>query len=301
MSSVGRIGIVGTSWWVEGVHGKAAAASPDWDLTAVYGRSPDKAAAIATTLGCQPFSDLDAFLDAVDAVVFSVPPTVQVEIATRAAKAGKHLLLEKPLALDPQSAQQLVTTIEDSGVAAVVFFTRLWASSAVAWMDEARATGGWESGHVTFVASLPPDFLDASPWRAEKGALWDVGPHALSVLERVLGPVTEVSAIQGVRDLVRLNLRHSEGATSAVELTLTAPESAYRVELGLWGQHGRLAYDESSDAVAAAGNALAALAHQARTGEQEPVANVRYAAHVTDVLTAAAVSIAEGSRAVPVV
>lgn len=292
-----RIGVVGTSYWTESVHGKAAAAAPDWELTTVYGRDPDKAGATAAALSCTATTDYDELLARVDAVVFAVPPDVQAPLALRAAEAGKHLLLEKPLALDPGQGADLVAAVERAGVASLVFFTLRWLPATSAWLDEQRDRGGWESGRFEQVVHLDSAFLAASPWRAEHGALWDVGPHALSALERVLGPVTAVSGVQGVRDHVHLAFRHAGGATSTAELTLTAPEGVRRVGFHFLGPGGEAAPDQAAMTFApdiAAGAALAELADQARTGRRGGP-DAAYGLHVVDVLAAAQRSLASGT------
>ena len=291
-----RIGIVGTSYWAENVHGAAAAASADWELTTVYGRSAEKAAATAEKLGCGSTTDYDALLADVDAVVYAVPPDVQAPLALRAAQAGKHLLLEKPLALDRDQGAELVAAIAGSGVANLVFFTLRWVPPTSAWLDATRERGGWESGRFEQLVHLPGAFLESSPWRAEHGALWDVGPHMLSALERVLGPVRSVSAARGVRDHVWLVLRHDGGATSSAELTLTAPEGVRRTGFRFLGAEGEAVPDAAATTFTpdvASGAALAELADQARTGRREGP-DAAYGLHVVDVLDAAQRSLASG-------
>ncbi len=292
-----RLGIVGTSAWAANVHGPAAAAHPDWELTAVWGRSADKAAALGSTLGCAGATDFPSFLDSVDAVVFAVPPDVQAPLAIQAAKAGKHLLLEKPVALDAAQADQLVAAVGKAGVAGLVFFTRLWTPQSVAWLEDLRVTGGWESGHYDQVVALPGDLLAASPWRAERGALWDVGPHALSSLERVLGPVTAVSATAGVRDLVHLSFTHAESVTSTAALCLTAVPEAVQNGATFWGTAGSsLPLEGPFQPVDAAAAALTELHVQAVSGARPHPADVSYGAHVVHVLAAAQSSLATGAR-----
>lgn len=279
-----RVGLVGTSQWARMVHGASAKAHPDVELAAVWGRDRDKTAAAAAELGTAAAASFEVLLDCVDAVVFAVPPAVQVSLALEAAKAGKHLLLEKPLSLDVESGQALVQAA--TGVRTAVFFTRVWAPRSAEWLDSLRDRGGWESGRAVMVAALTDDLLRASPWRADKGALWDVGPHALSVLERVLGPVTSLSVSTGVRDLVHLFLRHEAGAASTAELTLTAPKDAAHADLSFWGQHGRsqdLPQLGLPDALEAGQAALSALVE----GGDSHGLDAAYGLHVTELLAQA--------------
>src|SRR6266508_2383751 len=94
-----RFGLLGTGYWARETHAAALAIQDGAELVGVWGRNPTKAAAVAERYGVRSFGDPDALFAAVDAVAFALPPDVQAELAVRAATAGRHLLLEKPLAL----------------------------------------------------------------------------------------------------------------------------------------------------------------------------------------------------------
>src|SRR5207245_8178816 len=79
----------------------------------------------------------------------------------------------------------------------------------------------------------------ASPWRGEKGGLWDVGPHALSLLMPALGPITTVVAGAGIRDQVHLVLQHENGRSSTASLSLSVPPAAIATSIYVYGEHGR--------------------------------------------------------------
>ena len=68
--------------------------------------------------------------------------------------------------------------------------------------------------------------FSSSPWRHDKGALWDVGPHALSLLLPALGDVTAVVAGGGRGDEVHVVMRHADGASSTASLSMTVPPPA---------------------------------------------------------------------------
>ena len=203
-----KFGLVGTGYWARVTHASAIALTPDATLTAVWGRNPQAAADLAAEHGAVPFTgadSVDAFLDGVDAVAFSVPPDVQAPIAIRAARAGKHLLLEKPVALSAADAAALAAAVDEGGVASIVFFTLRFAGEIRAWLTDENARGGWSGhgwsgGHGEWLGALvSPDNPFNTPWRAEKGGLWDLGPHVLSLLWACLGPITGVTATAGPR------------------------------------------------------------------------------------------------------
>ena len=111
-----RFGLIGTGYWANSVHAPALATTPGARLASVWGRNAAAAAPLAAAHGATAYDDLDEFLASVDAVSFAVPPHVQAPLAIRAAEAGKHLLLEKPVALSVADADAVVTAVEKAGV-----------------------------------------------------------------------------------------------------------------------------------------------------------------------------------------
>jgi predicted dehydrogenase len=233
-----RFGLIGTGYWAREAHAAGIAATDGAELVGVWGRNPAKARELADQAGITAFGTVDALLDAVDAVTFAVPPDVQAPLAIAAASRGRHLLLEKPLALSSSQAAEVADAVADAGVASVVFFIDRFTPEARAWW--AGVDGGvWEGGLSLWLANAFHEGSHfATPWRRVHGGLWDVGPHAVADLVRALGAVTELQATRGVRDLVHLTLRHESGASSTALLTLTAPVPAVRVSLDLWGPVG---------------------------------------------------------------
>jgi predicted dehydrogenase len=272
-----RFGLVGTGPWAEMTHGPGLAAAEGVDLVGVWGRSADKAGGLAASLGVTAYDDYGALLADVEAVAFAVPPDIQAELALVAAKAGKHLLLDKPLATTVEAARTLRDAAAASGVASVVFFTDRFVETSRAWFAEVRATGGWHGGWLRWFSSLqqPDNPYGGSAWRRERGALWDTGPHAHSTLSAALGPVASVTAAAGEGDLVSLVLRHESGATSTVLLTQFAPAAAVGFEAVVWGEHGLLPMPPRPET---------ALAGLLATAAQELVdAALRGASHEIDV------------------
>jgi predicted dehydrogenase len=288
-----RFGLVGTGYWARELHAVGVAGHPDAELVGVWGRDPDKAAALAGTHGATGFSGSDGYDDmlaVVDAVVFSVPPDVQAALAVRAAQAGRHLLLEKPVALSHAAASEVADAVAGAGVASVVFFTERFVAEREAWLQE-RVAAETLGGEAAWLASLrtPDNPFAGSQWRQQRGGLWDVGPHALSVLLPVLGPVTSVAGARGREDLVHLVLTHQNGATSTVGLSLTMPPNATRAKLAFYdekGWHTRPDTEQagSGDAVSHQRRAVGELVENLRTGDTEHRVDVRFGAEVVRVL-----------------
>ncbi|MDI6097840.1 Gfo/Idh/MocA family oxidoreductase [Actinoplanes sp. NEAU-A12] len=282
-----RFGLFGTGPWAHQAHAPALAAHSGVEFAGVWGRDPEKAADLAGRYGVPVYTDVDALIADVDAVAVALPPDVQAPIALRAARAGRHLLLDKPVALRTADAEALAEAA--AGVASVVFFTRRFTPELDAFVAEAVETGGWSEARIDHLGSIfqPGNPFGASPWRRERGGLWDVGPHALALVLPVLGPVTEVTGIAGDRDLTYLLLKHAGGAVSRLTLAVDAPPAAAREEAVFVGEaglrevpRGRWVPSESL------GRALDQLI-AAAAGGPRPACDVRFGAQVTAVLAAA--------------
>jgi predicted dehydrogenase len=244
-----RFGLVGTGPWAAMAHGPGLLAADGVELVGVWGRSAEKARDLARELGVAAYDDYDGLLDDVDAVAFAVPPQIQAELALVAANAGKHLLLDKPVAMTVAAASALRDAATSAGVASVVFFTDRFADASRAWFQDVRATEGWRGGWLRYFSSLqePDNPFRASPWRWESGALWDIGPHALSNVSAALGPIRSLTAVGGEGDLVSLVIRHESGGTSTASLTMFAPPAAAGLEVAVWGEAGVSSMPERPD------------------------------------------------------
>jgi predicted dehydrogenase len=283
-----RFGLVGTGHWARVTHAPALASTDGIEFAAVWGRNPEAAEALAAAHGAAAYAELGAFFAAVDAVAFSVPPDVQAAIAARAAGAGKHLLLEKPVATSLAAADALAEAAAQARVASVVFFTARFQAEVRAWLAEVAGQDGWLGGFAVWLGTA---WRDDSPfntaWRGEKGGLWDLGPHAVSMLWACLGPVVAVTADAGRNDVTHLVLHHRSGATSTVTVTLDAPAGAEQLELSLWGAPGRWAAPAALHPVPALRVALAELAANARSGRLDHPCDVRFGRDVVRVLAEA--------------
>jgi predicted dehydrogenase len=299
-----RFGLVGTGHWARVTHAPALAlASTDGvAFTAVWGRSQTAAGQLAAEHGITAYTDIDEFLGNVDAVAFSVPPDVQASIATKAAAAGKHLLLEKPVALTLAEADALVTAVEGSGVSTVVFFTLLFQPEVRAWLADVRAQTGWLSGAGRWLGTaLRESSPFNTPWRREKGGLWDVGPHVISLLWACLGPVETVTAVAGQADITNLILGH-QNATSTVTVTLSAPEQAAEASLHIWGEPGQAALPQTrGNTVTALRAAISELAENVKAHNPDHPCDVRFGRDIVRVLEAAERQRTETSQICPLV
>jgi len=291
-----RFGLFGTGPWAQQAHAPALAAHPEVDFVGVWGRDPGKAAALAQEHGAKPYAEIDDLLGDVDAVAVALPPDIQAGIALRAATAGKHLLLDKPIAFTAEAANEIVAAAAGHQAAGVVFFTRRFMPQIQEFIDGATAAGGWLEARVDHFGSIfqPGNPFGASVWRKEGGGLWDVGPHAVALILPVLGPVAEVTALAGERDMTHVLLKHAGGAISTLTLSVDAPAALEREEAAFYGESG-VATVPPVDwlPVEAFGRAVDALIAQANGGSASPL-GLSFGAEVVAILAAAAESISGG-------
>jgi predicted dehydrogenase len=291
-----KFGLLGTGWWARDTHAPALASAPGGELVGVWGRDPGKAEALADTCGARAYADVARLIDAVEAVAIALPPDVQAPLAERAARAGKHLLLDKPLALSLPDADRVVRAVDEAGVASVVFFTARFQPDVESVLQQAVARQGWDGARATVFSSAlsaGSELLD-STWRVERGALWDIAPHTLAALVPVLGRVVEVTAVAGPRETTHLLARHEDGGVSSLSTTLNAPRAASTWEVGFHGESGWLQVPQGeTDARDAFRRAVAELT-QAADGDRSHRCDARFARHVVAVLVAATTSIQEG-------
>ncbi|TDC91598.1 Gfo/Idh/MocA family oxidoreductase [Nonomuraea deserti] len=259
------VGLVGAGPWAERAHAPMLARGPHTRLAGVWARRPEAAA----RFGAPVFERVEELFDVCEAVAFCVPPAVQAEIGVRAARAGKALLLEKPLADSLEGAERLAGAVAEAGVASQMVLTMRYATQTrifLARCAEIEAFGG----HATNICGvLLGNHHFATPWRLERGALLDVGPHVIDLLDAALGRVTGVRAHGNPLGWTGLLLEHENGAVSEASLCMTAvgdlPPSSYAV-YGRTGNAVLLPFDDDP-----LENVAAEFAETVRNGGGHPL------------------------------
>jgi predicted dehydrogenase len=124
------VGIIGTGW-VSSEHIKAFQQNPQTEVVAICSREHARAETKARELGladCRAYTRLDEMLrdERVKIVSICTPHHLHAEQAIECAEAGKHLLIEKPIAITLESLRQLQTAVEQARVKTVVSFVLRW-------------------------------------------------------------------------------------------------------------------------------------------------------------------------------
>jgi predicted dehydrogenase len=239
-----RVGVVGAGPWAQRVHGPMFASHPGTTLSGIWARSRDASQALATELGSQSFEDYDEFLDSCDAVAFAVPPNVQVDLGIRAAEANKSLLLEKPIALDVESAQRLVDAVDRTGVTTQVVLTWRYSRRFRSFLDDAQPLNPIGArGEFVLGSGLGGPF--ATPWRLDYGSLFDLGPHLIDALGAALGKIVNIRAHGDSRRWVGLLLEHESGVVSEGSLSISSNVDPPRANVEIFDEAGVCEVDMS--------------------------------------------------------
>jgi predicted dehydrogenase len=195
------VGLIGCGK-VGRIHAAALRGIAEAELTAVCDVSAERVRAFADRYGAHGYTDVDAMLSEskVEAVLIGTPHPLHAAPAIRAAEAGVHVLVEKPLAATLADCDAMLTAANKAEVVlGVISQRRLY--EPVRRMKEAIDSGkiGRPAlGVFTMYSWREPSYYQSDPWRGKwdtegGGVLVNQSPHQLDLLRWFMGPVAEVS------------------------------------------------------------------------------------------------------------
>jgi UDP-2-acetamido-3-amino-2,3-dideoxy-glucuronate N-acetyltransferase len=188
--------------------------------------------------------DFDALLRAVDAVAIAAPAASHAELALRAIGAGKHVLVEKPLAMDVADAQRVADAAEHAGVRAVVGHVLLY-HPAVRMLLDAVATGA--IGRIVHVRARR---LNLGRVRAHENVWWSFAPHDVALIlalmrsspTRVAGVAHAVRGVP-VADFAYADLTFADERSAHISVSWLDPRRESRLDV--FGTSGVLTFEDS--------------------------------------------------------
>lgn len=177
------VALVGYGYWGANLA-RSIRTARSVDLIGVADASPDQREAAARALpGATTWASLDeALLDPrVQAVVIAAPAAAHASLALQALDAGRHIMVEKPLALVPADAEKIVDRAAEVGRTAMVGHTFLY--SPPVWALKERIDSG-DLGRVQYLYSQR---LSLGRIRRDCNALWNFAPHDVSIMLLLTG------------------------------------------------------------------------------------------------------------------
>jgi predicted dehydrogenase len=248
-----NVACLGMGWWSD-VLADAIQRSGRMKIAACYSRSRDKREAFSKKYACQAASSYQEILNdrRIEAIINTTPNSVHLETTHLAARAGKHVFLDKPIANTIDDARAITEICRQSKVVLALGYQRR-RESHFRWIKENIQTFG---KLVNAEANISRDRLgkiDLSSWRytAEGmpgGVMLQIGIHYTDVLEYLLGPVAAVSG-RFVRlvlpgdnpDVASLVLEHENGALSTLNASYASASEYYL--MNIYGKEASAYYD----------------------------------------------------------
>jgi predicted dehydrogenase len=229
-----RFAVIGAGAW--GInHVRVIASTPGCVLTAIADPDPhvvERARSFVPDVKVSSDARAVFARDDIDAVVIASPAATHAALALDAVRNGKHVLVEKPLAMSLADASAVAEEAERSHRRVVVGHLMVH-HPAIRRLRELLASGSLGTLHY-----LHSTRVNLGRLRSDENALWSFGPHDLSIFDFLLdkNPVTVAARGQcvlqrGVEDVVFMTMRYSTGEMAHVHLSWLYPRKERRVTL----------------------------------------------------------------------
>jgi len=222
-------------------------------LTAVCDCLPERAVAAAGDTGAAVFTDYDRMLAEADCdlVAIATPSGMHPEMGIKAARSGRHVVTEKPMAIDLPGADALIQTCDRHRVQLfVVKQNRLNTTMQLLKraVDKGRF-GRIYAGHVNVFWQRPQSYYAQAPWRGtwalDGGAFMNQASHYVDSLHWLLGEVAEVAAFTGTlarqiesEDTGSAILRFASGAIGSINATMLTYPKNLEGSVAILGERG---------------------------------------------------------------
>lgn len=252
-------GIIGCGM-ISQFHARAIKDVRGAELVACFDTVAPAADRLAASTGCKPYYDLGQMLadPAIDVVTIATPSGAHLEPAVKAARAGKHVIVEKPLEITLRRCDKIIAECRKVGVVlSTVFPSRFHDASG----ELRRAVDEGRFGRLTLGDAYvkwyrTQAYYDSGAWRGTwqldgGGALMNQAIHNVDLLLWLMGPAVEVRSQTGllahekiaVEDTAVATLRFANGALGVIEAS-TAVYPGYLKRLEIHGTTGSAALEE---------------------------------------------------------
>ncbi|MEZ4663102.1 MAG: Gfo/Idh/MocA family oxidoreductase [Caldilineaceae bacterium] len=246
-----RFGLIGCGR-VAPRHAQSIQQVPQATLAAVADIKASRAQNFAAEYGAESYTDYRALLDRtdIDAVSICVPSGLHAAVTLDALDAGKHVLVEKPIALTLEDADRMIARAQEKGLKLAVVLQNRY-NSPMQTLRRLIDDGGLGRLHLGAACVRwyrPQSYYEDEwhgTWAMDGGALMNQSIHHIDALQWFMGPVQAVSAYTATlahqmeaEDVGVVALRFAGGALGTIEgSTLTWPQNL-EGSVALFGQHG---------------------------------------------------------------
>ncbi len=190
MDQIG-VAVVGAGYWGPNLV-RNVAMNPSTQLRWVCDVAMERASKLAGTYaGATATTSLDQVLadDGVAAVLIATPAATHADLAIKALRAGKHVLIEKPLAASVAEAERMLAVARETGRVLMCDHTYCYTPAA---QFISRLVHNGDLGDILFVDSVR---INLGLVQRDVDVIWDLAPHDLSILDFVLPPERKVQTV----------------------------------------------------------------------------------------------------------
>lgn len=188
-----RVAVIGAGLVAKTFHVPAFLACPGVEISAVYDRRLEKAEALAAPLGAKAFTDYGELLrsGAADAVTICTRTDMHCPMAVQAARAGKHIFLEKPMATSAAEAKEICEETERAGVTFMLGMINRFRTESLI-LTERREAGLMGDIYHADARWIRRRGIPSNGWFVQKalsggGAGIDIGVHAIDTAWYLMG------------------------------------------------------------------------------------------------------------------
>jgi len=258
-----RFGIIGGGM-IANFHAQAIQAMQSGELGAIYARDPEKAKALGEKYNCKAYHNLEDLLgdNDVDIVTIATPSGAHLEPTIAAAKAGKHIVCEKPLEVTPARIEQMIKVCHENNVTLAGIFNRRFNPAVQAFK---KAVDSGRFGTLTLCDAYvkwyrTQEYYDSGAWRGTwaldgGGALMNQSIHTIDQLIYLAGDIKRLSASTTclihkgieVEDTAVAILEFDNGARGVIQgATSCWSSSGHPAEVHICGSEGSVFMSDES-------------------------------------------------------
>lgn len=239
-----RVASIGLGWWGGNLAEKARNAGID--IVSCFARTPETRQAFAETHGCRLAASLEEVLgdSEVEAVLIATPHSTHSDLVVEAARAGKHVFVDKPFTLEVPAAKRAIRAAEEAGIILQVGHNRRRqpATRRLKRMIEDGALGMIHYAEANL--SYPKGLNPRTGWRGEPdespaGGMAGLGVHMADNLIYLLGRPSRVAAfsrqvigLAKLDDVTTATLEFESGALAFLGTAMVIPDIA---RTAVWG------------------------------------------------------------------
>lgn len=234
-------------------HAEAIRQIPGARLVAVCDKDTERMKEYKEAYGAAAYEDLAEMLEdpLVETVCICTPSGLHAPLGVQAANAGKHIVVEKPIALTIEDADRLIHACEANGVQLAVVhpnrfrpvvqeLRRIFDSGLLGRISHVNSTVRWNRNQ---------EYYDEAPWRGTKdldgGVLMNQAIHNLDILVWFMGEPAEIFSMEATRlrnieaeDVSIGTVTFQNGALGIVEAATTIYPRNYEESFSIFGEHG---------------------------------------------------------------